>query len=640
VNQSAIGLITAQIKEHIDLSPDLRKKIAERTKILFDNQRQGVFKRTDRTFAVLMVFQWLVGIAAAIWISPKTWYGQHSQVHLHIWAAILLGGVIVSLPVLLAIYRPGYVYTRHIIAASQMLTSALLIHLTGGRIETHFHVFGSLAFLAFYCDWKVLTTATTVVLIDHVVRGIFWPQSVFGVLTTNHWRWLEHTFWVVFEDIFLFIACSRSVMDMFGMSNQQAQLEAANESVERKVLERTAQLDKKNEELADKVDELRISQEETEKKNKELAKKNEELIESYKNADRIFSALAEALPGTVLDNKYRLDTKIGAGGYGAVYRSTHLGLNRPVAVKIFRPSEGNATMEDLDRFRLEGVSACRVNHPNAVTVLDSGISSDGIAYLVMELLEGFSLADELYEKGRLAIDRCAEILLPVCNVLAEAHRAGIVHRDIKPDNIFLHQSKDGEIVKVVDFGIAKLLDDPVGIDLHNLKTINAIIGTPTYMSPERLNNKTYDGRSDVYSLGIMMYEMMTGIVPFDSDYSGLAAVVLMHLQEIPQSPRKLNPNITEEIESLIMRALEKNPDNRPTAQELGQELAMVLGLKYELVVSGTFKPLSYDRQVSNEDTLNSEKRRTTGSVSKRDTSSTKDKSELVSQATVVQTQTK
>src|SRR5207253_10978650 len=130
-------------------------------------------------------------------------------------------------------------------------------------------------------------------------------------------------------------------------------------------------------------------------------------------------------------------------------------------------------------------------------------------YLVMELLEGHSLADELEKHGKLSLKRSTDILVPVCDALTEAHKVGIIHRDIKPDNIFLHQTKDGEIVKVVDFGIAKLLDEDSG-DLQKLTVAGGIIGTPTYMSPERLSKKPYDGRSDVYSLGIMMYEMLTG----------------------------------------------------------------------------------------------------------------------------------
>jgi signal transduction histidine kinase len=193
-------------------------------------------------FAWLMVFQWLAGIAAALWISPRTWIGATSQVHMHVWAAILLGGAISSFPVFLAFKRPGHAFTRHTIAVAQMLTSALLIHLTGGRIETHFHVFGSLAFLAFYRDWRVLISATVVVAVDHLLRGVFLPQSVFGVLTPSSWRWLEHAGWVIFEDVFLLISIQQGLRDMRQVAERQARLEALNESVEHRVLERTHDL--------------------------------------------------------------------------------------------------------------------------------------------------------------------------------------------------------------------------------------------------------------------------------------------------------------------------------------------------------------------------------------------------------------
>src|SRR3954470_15357079 len=172
-----------------------------RAEVLFHQHQQQIYASTDRMFAGLMIVQWVATIAAAFWISPRTWIGSQSGVHPHIWAAILLGGAITSLPVILALFRPGHTLTRHVIAIAQMMTSALLIHLTGGRIETHFHVFGSLAFLAFYRDWRVLITATIVVVLDHLLRGIFWPQSVYGVLSAPWWRSFEHGGWVVFEDV-------------------------------------------------------------------------------------------------------------------------------------------------------------------------------------------------------------------------------------------------------------------------------------------------------------------------------------------------------------------------------------------------------------------------------------------------------
>jgi signal transduction histidine kinase len=213
-----------------------------RATALFEESQNQIHRRTDRLFARLMIFQWLAGIAAALLISPRTWIGATSQTHIHVWAAIFLGGAISGFPVYLAWKRPGYASTRHIIAAAQMLTSALLIHLTGGRIETHFHVFGSLAFLAFYRDWRVLVTATTIVALDHMMRGLFWPQSVFGILTPNSWRWLEHAGWVIFEDVFLLISIRQGLEDMRQVAERQAKLEALNENVEQRVRERTQDL--------------------------------------------------------------------------------------------------------------------------------------------------------------------------------------------------------------------------------------------------------------------------------------------------------------------------------------------------------------------------------------------------------------
>ncbi|MFC5453517.1 sensor histidine kinase [Prosthecobacter fluviatilis] len=196
-----------------------------------------------------MIVQWVAGVVAALWISPRTWIGETSQLHVHVWAALFLGGAISGFPVWLAWRCPGLVVTRHVIAIAQMLTSALLIHLTGGRIETHFHIFGSLAFLAFYRDWRVLTTATVVVAADHLIRGLFWPQSVFGVLTASHWRWIEHVGWVLFEDAILIVAVHRMLQEMSEISLRRATLEGSNVEIERQVVERTAELSKTQAEL-------------------------------------------------------------------------------------------------------------------------------------------------------------------------------------------------------------------------------------------------------------------------------------------------------------------------------------------------------------------------------------------------------
>jgi PAS domain S-box-containing protein len=222
----------------------IQKTGSERAAVLFQEAENTVHKRADRLFAKLMVVQWLAGIVAALWISPKTWIGPTSQAHWHVWAAIFLGGAITSLPVFLALKQPGRVLTRHTIAVAQMFFSALLIHLTGGRIETHFHVFGSLAFLAFYRDWRVLVSGTVVVVLDHFLRGVFWPQSIFGVLAASPWRWVEHAGWVLFEDTFLIISIRQSLIDMRGLAERQASLEVINAGIEYKIIERTAELTK------------------------------------------------------------------------------------------------------------------------------------------------------------------------------------------------------------------------------------------------------------------------------------------------------------------------------------------------------------------------------------------------------------
>ena len=199
--------------------------IARRADQLFASYQHDIHRHTDRLFAGLMAFQWVLGIVFAVWVSPLTWEGAVSSTHLHVWAAVVLGGIISLFPALLAWLRPGFASTRHVIGVAQMLMGALLIHLTGGRIETHFHVFGSLAFLAFYRDWKVLIPATVVVALDHMLRGIFWPQSVYGVVVASQWRWLEHAAWVVFEDLFLVVACARSISEMRQTAERTATLE-------------------------------------------------------------------------------------------------------------------------------------------------------------------------------------------------------------------------------------------------------------------------------------------------------------------------------------------------------------------------------------------------------------------------------
>ena len=205
------------------------ERVAARAVSLRDLQISERRKKVDKMFAMLLAIQYVAGIVAAFVISPYAWAGKERVLHIHVLIAVLAGAGIVVLPILLAFFEPGKAVTRHVIAASQMLMSALLIHLTGGRIETHFHVFGSLAFLAFYLDWKVLLTATTVVAADHFARGILWPESVYGIANPEWWRFLEHAGWVVFEDVFLVWMCLMSLREIDATSTRQAEIEELQE---------------------------------------------------------------------------------------------------------------------------------------------------------------------------------------------------------------------------------------------------------------------------------------------------------------------------------------------------------------------------------------------------------------------------
>ncbi|GAB5521347.1 MAG: hypothetical protein RhofKO_35980 [Rhodothermales bacterium] len=257
----------------IPVSPALRDTARSTFQDFMDENN----RRTDRLFAVFMPVQWLATIVAAIVISPRTWSGMESALHIHVSAALLMGGALTLLPVALAIKRPGRPITRHTIAAAQLLMSSLLIHLSGGRIETHFHIFGSLAFLAFYRDWRVLLTATLIVVTDHILRGVFWPESVYGILTSDLnsslWRTVEHAGWVVFEVSGLMLVGRRALQDQWRIAIQQAELtvqrfdlaeafealRVEKESVDQKIEDAVAASEADRQRLAYLVDELNVA---------------------------------------------------------------------------------------------------------------------------------------------------------------------------------------------------------------------------------------------------------------------------------------------------------------------------------------------------------------------------------------------
>lgn len=319
---------------------------------------------------------------------------------------------------------------------------------------------------------------------------------------------------------------------------------------------------------------LRIQrlQHDLEERNAELLRLNQELGAAQQRQERILSTLSDVLPGTVLDGKFRLEEKLGSGGFGTVYRATQLNLARPVAVKVFQSLAGRADRAELERFRREGISACRVNHPNAVSVIDSGVSPAGIAYLVTELLDGRTVARELAARGgTLSPLRMIEIVQPVCQVLAMAHAVGIIHRDVKPENVFLHNGPTGEVVKVLDFGLAKLLGDPAVSVSSSLTAPHVALGTPLYMAPEQMRNAPVDGRADVYSLALMVYEMLTGKLPFDDGYSFMS--IAMHkLGEEPKPMRTHDPKLSRRLDEAVLSALHREPAQRPAAARFEEML--------------------------------------------------------------------
>jgi serine/threonine protein kinase len=273
----------------------------------------------------------------------------------------------------------------------------------------------------------------------------------------------------------------------------------------------------------------------------------------------------DPLLGLTIAAKYRIDAKLGVGGMGAVYRATRLIISDEVAVKILHPEQGDP--KAAERFRREAQAAARLKHPNAVTIHDFGITDDGLQFLVMELVEGLSLRQIIKQEGPLPPSVAAEITVQVCAALDEAHRHNIVHRDIKPDNIIINASIAGLRVKVLDFGIAKLRDDVAS----HLTQTGSVMGTPHYMSPEQCLGEELDSRADIYSMGIVLYEMLCGRVPFNSPVS--TAVVVQHVNQPPQSLRAINTGISPQVEAVVFHALEKPRDARPaTAGALAQEL--------------------------------------------------------------------
>jgi predicted Ser/Thr protein kinase len=271
--------------------------------------------------------------------------------------------------------------------------------------------------------------------------------------------------------------------------------------------------------------------------------------------------------GSVLDGKYRLDGFLSKGGMGAVYRGTHVMLGRTVAVKLINP-ELVTSPEVIRRFQREARAATTLNHQNIVGVYDLGQTSDGTLYIAMEFIDGPSLKDVIQRTRGLAPERAVMLLRQVAGALSVAHRNGIIHRDLKPHNIMLARGADGsDVVKLVDFGIAKTFDESTKLTSTGLP-----IGTPHYMSPEQASGAVVDARSDLYSVGVILFEMLTGKVPFDGDSTPV--ILIKHLREPPIAPSvQRSGGVPPALDAIALRLLQKEPADRfQSADELAAAL--------------------------------------------------------------------
>jgi serine/threonine protein kinase len=254
--------------------------------------------------------------------------------------------------------------------------------------------------------------------------------------------------------------------------------------------------------------------------------------------------------------RYRLEDSLGRGGMGEVWRGTDEVLGRQVAVKLLHPFLAGETA--ADRFRMEAKAESLVHDPHVIEVLDFGTDEHGL-FLVMELVEGRSVAEELAEHGAMDPDRAADIVAQAAAGLGAAHRQGVIHRDIKPGNLLL--TADGT-VKVADFGIARLASDPAAA----LTLTGEIIGTSHYLAPERALGRPAGPEADVYSLGCVLYQLVTGDPPFQADAP--AAVAYQHVDTEPVPPGELRPGLTDAFEEFLLTMLAKDPADRPTAQQV------------------------------------------------------------------------
>ncbi|HPB49614.1 MAG TPA: protein kinase [Myxococcota bacterium] len=284
---------------------------------------------------------------------------------------------------------------------------------------------------------------------------------------------------------------------------------------------------------------------------------------------------ADPLIGKVVGDKYIVRELIGSGAMGSIYRAEHKDLSRPVALKMLHKhlliDEGQ-----VHRFHREARAASRLHHPNCISILDFGRTADGWFYIAMEYLNGRDLSRMISREGPLPVATVIHIARQVLDALDEAHGGNVVHRDLKPENIMIEALRsDSQFVKVLDFGIAKIRDSDGGDDGSGFKTATGMVfGTPEYMSPEQIRGDELDGRSDYYSLGIVLYQMLTGVMPYGGD--SVIEIATAHLINPIPNMRPLRPDVPERMVRLVEKLIEKKRENRfQSAAEIRAEFAAV-----------------------------------------------------------------
>jgi predicted Ser/Thr protein kinase len=289
----------------------------------------------------------------------------------------------------------------------------------------------------------------------------------------------------------------------------------------------------------------------------------------------------DPLLGQIIADRFRIVSKLGVGGMGAVYEAEHRYIQKRVALKLLRP-EITSNPDALARFQREALAASTIGHENIVAIDDFGRLPDGQVYLTMEYLDGEPL-NRAMRRAQLPVDQMIDVLLQTCHGLAAAHAKGIIHRDMKPENIFLVEG--GRKVKILDFGIAKVTRGPSDT---NLTKTGAIFGTPNYMAPEQALGKRVDHRVDVYSMGIILFEMLAGTVPFRSD--SFVAILTQHVTKDPVPPSKLAPGRTVplELERVALRAIAKSPNER--FQDMGEFVAALLATREKVLGDVPLEP--------------------------------------------------